>query len=98
MNANAIEFENVTKTFRIHHEKINTVFEHISSIFNRQNYFERLAVLSDVSFTVKQGEMFGIIGRNGAGKTTLLRLIANIFRADKGIVRTSGSIIPLIQL
>jgi len=98
MDANAIEFENVTKSFRIHHEKINTVFEHVTSIFNRQNQFERLRVLNDVSFTVKQGEMFGIIGRNGAGKTTLLRLIANIFRADKGNVRTNGSVIPLIQL
>ena len=98
MDANAIEFENVTKSFRIHHEKINSVFEHVSNIFNRQNQFERLTVLNNVSFTVKQGEMFGIIGRNGVGKTTLLRLIANIFRADKGIVRTSGSIIPLIQL
>ncbi|MFY3742037.1 MAG: lipopolysaccharide transport system ATP-binding protein [Candidatus Nitrosomirales archaeon] len=98
MDANAIEFENVTKSFRIHHEKINSVFEHVSNIFNRQNQFERLTVLNDVSFTVKQGEMFGIIGRNGVGKTTLLRLIANIFKADKGIVRTNGSIIPLIQL
>jgi lipopolysaccharide transport system ATP-binding protein len=98
MNDNAIEFENVTKSFRIHHERINTVFEHIANIFNRQNQFERLTVLNDISFTVKHGEMFGIVGRNGAGKTTLLRLIANIFRPDKGIVRTNGSVIPLIQL
>lgn len=98
MNANAIEFENVTKHFRIHHEKRNTVFEHMTNIFNRSDHFEQLTVLNGVSFSVKRGEMFGIIGRNGAGKTTLLRLIAGIFKPDSGIIRTNGNVIPLLEL
>ncbi len=98
MDVCAVELENVTKNFRIYHEKRNTVFEHMTNIFNRSNHFEELTVLKDVSFSVKQGEMFGVIGRNGAGKTTLLRLIAGIFKPDKGIIRTNGSIIPLLEL
>ncbi|MFQ5941339.1 MAG: ABC transporter ATP-binding protein [Nitrososphaerales archaeon] len=98
MDESAIKFENVTKNFRIHHERRNTVFEHMANIFNRSNHFEELTVLNDVSFGVKQGEMFGIIGRNGAGKSTLLRLIAGIFKPDSGIIRTNGDVIPLLEL
>ncbi len=98
MNANAIEFEHLTKQFRIYHEKRNSLFEHITNIFDRNKHFEELTILNDLSFSVNKGEMFGIIGRNGAGKTTLLKLIAGILKPDRGIVRINGMVIPLLEL
>lgn len=46
--------------------------------------------LNNISFSIPQGEIFGVLGRNGAGKTTLLRTIAGIIKPDKGKVRTFG--------
>ena len=46
--------------------------------------YKRRAVLSDVSFEVRQGEALAVVGENGAGKTTLLRICAGAVRADSG--------------
>lgn len=42
-------------------------------------------VLNDVSFSVAEGEIYGLIGKNGAGKTTLMNIISGIMSADKGV-------------
>lgn len=46
--------------------------------------------LQDVSFTVPQGSIMGLIGENGAGKTTTLRLILNMIRRDSGTINVFG--------
>ena len=57
-----------------------------TSFFQKKRHSETLQALDDVSFNVKHGEIFGIIGRNGDGKTTLLRIISKIYSADSGSV------------
>ena len=52
--------------------------------------FGDVAAVSDVSFTVRRGEMFGLIGPDGAGKTTTLRMVLGLLKADGGSVRTCG--------
>jgi ABC-2 type transport system ATP-binding protein len=52
--------------------------------------FEGVAALDDVSFEVRRGEMFGVIGPDGAGKTTLLRLICGLLQPARGTVRLFG--------
>ena len=54
--------------------------------------------LRHVSFTVKQGETIGIIGRNGSGKSTLLRVIAGIYPPDEGAVSVEGEVSTLFSL
>jgi lipopolysaccharide transport system ATP-binding protein len=54
--------------------------------------------LRGVSLTVDSGEALGILGRNGSGKSTLLRLLAGIYRPDRGRVLTRGRIASLIEL
>lgn len=54
--------------------------------------------LDNVSFSVKRGEVVGIIGRNGCGKSTLLRVIAGIFSPDQGKCRSAGKISLLAGL
>ncbi|MBP7765804.1 MAG: ABC transporter ATP-binding protein [Deltaproteobacteria bacterium] len=53
--------------------------------------FGGLAAVSDVSFSVKEGEVVGLIGPNGAGKTTLLNLICGIYKPDRGSIRFDGT-------
>jgi len=46
--------------------------------------------LKNVSFSVEEGELFGIIGPNGAGKTTLLKILVGLFRPSMGVVEVFG--------
>ena len=52
--------------------------------------YGRVKALSDVSFSVSKGEVFGLIGPDGAGKTTLFRILATLLLADKGKARVDG--------
>ncbi len=92
-----ITVTNLWKTFRIPHEKRDTFFESIKGIFKRQQY-EELVALRDINFTVKKGDVMGIIGANGSGKSTLLSTIANIIRPTKGSVKVNGKITPFLAL
>lgn len=60
-------------------------------IKNLKKTFGSLTAVDEVSFTIQDGEIMGIIGQNGAGKTTVFRLILNFLTADKGIVLWNGS-------
>ncbi|PID52805.1 MAG: hypothetical protein CR972_00105 [Candidatus Moraniibacteriota bacterium] len=93
----AISAHHVSKKFRIPHEKVDTIRGVAVSAFKKNSYEEFLA-LDDVSFDVKKGEFFGIIGRNGGGKSTLLKILANIYTADTGQVKINGRISPFLEL
>jgi ABC-type polysaccharide/polyol phosphate transport system ATPase subunit len=54
--------------------------------------------LDDLSFSVEQGEVLGIIGHNGAGKSTMLKLLANISKPSSGSIQVQGKIAPLIEV
>jgi ABC-2 type transport system ATP-binding protein len=54
--------------------------------------------LRGVSFTVRQGEAIGVIGRNGQGKSTLLKLVAEVVLPDEGVVRVGEGVAPLIEI
>jgi len=94
----ALKVKDVWKNFRIYHEKRNSVFESLTGWFSKKKYYEDLDVLKGISFEVKKGEMFGIVGPNGCGKTTLLRIISRVYQADQGQVEVYGNLIPFLSL
>jgi lipopolysaccharide transport system ATP-binding protein len=98
MSENSISVKNVSKNFRLYHEKRTTLYESITGSVNRKPHYETLQVLDNVSFNVKKGESFGIVGRNGSGKTTLLRILSHIYQPDDGSVETNGTVVPVLAL
>lgn len=96
----AISVKNVYKSFRLPHEQHSGIKSAILSIFkkNRKRGYETQQVLEDISFDIKKGEFFGIVGRNGSGKSTLLKLISEIYIPDKGEIQVNGKLTPFIEL
>jgi ABC-type polysaccharide/polyol phosphate transport system ATPase subunit len=93
----AIEVRNLAKTFQLPGHKVDTIKERVVHPFARQES-QALPALRDVSFEVRRGEFFGIVGRNGSGKSTLLKLLAGIYEADAGRIRMAGTLAPFIEL
>ena len=92
-----VSVEGVRKTFRVPTHRVNTFKERALHPL-RMNSYHTLLALDDVSFEIRQGEFFGILGRNGSGKSTLLKLLASIYRADGGRIRLGGRLAPFIEL
>jgi lipopolysaccharide transport system ATP-binding protein len=97
-----ISAEALWKRFKIPHERRTTVVEHAAgalSILGGSRYsYEEFWALKDVSFHLEHGESLGVIGPNGSGKSTLLKIVAGVMRPDKGIVRKSGVLAPVLEL
>jgi len=93
----AIQVEGLSKTFRIPTHRVDSLKERVVRPFAKPDYRE-LHALRGISFEIRQGEFFGIVGRNGSGKSTLLKLLASIYRADAGTIRIAGRLAPFIEL
>lgn len=87
---------NVSKIFNMYNSPIDKLKEAFS-LTGKVRHSEFYA-LTDLSFSVKKGEILGIMGRNGAGKSTLLKIITGILEPTKGTVEVSGRISSLLEL
>jgi ABC-type polysaccharide/polyol phosphate transport system ATPase subunit len=94
----AIRVEHVTQKFRVIHERPDTLRELFSKFLRHTVQYHVFEAVKNVSFTIREGEMVGIIGRNGSGKSTLLKLIAGVYKPTSGRVEVKGSIAPLLEL
>lgn len=91
MSANAIEINNISKEFYVNYGA-KTLFKQLCNTINRSRVEDKIVALKDIDFSVKKGEIFGVIGPNGSGKTTLLKIIAGIIQASNGSVAVWGEI------
>lgn len=92
-----INVDHLSKVFRIPHEKRDTLFAAVTGLMRSTNY-EIFSAINDVSFTVEEGEMFGVIGQNGSGKSTLLKILSHIMRPTSGIVDVKKPVTPFLEL
>ena len=95
---NAVELRNIEMHFNMSKEKLESLKEYFLKFMKRQLYFEDFVALDNISFDIKKGDVFGIVGLNGCGKSTTLKVISGILKPTKGTVETCGTIAPLIEL
>jgi ABC-2 type transport system ATP-binding protein len=93
----AIKVEGLSKAFRLPTQRVDSLKERVVHPFQAGD-FRELRALNKISFDVRQGEFFGIVGRNGSGKSTLLKLLASIYRPDSGRILMAGRLAPFIEL
>lgn len=95
-----VNVNKVVKDFSLNAEKTSSLKAGVLSVFKtkRSRKDDVYRALDGVSFDVKKGEFFGIVGRNGSGKSTLLKIISGIYQPDNGSVATTGKLVPFIEL
>ena len=93
-----VKVDHVSMIFNMASEQLNSLKEYAIQIARRKLFFEGFTALDDVSFEVKKGDVFGIIGTNGSGKSTMLKIIAGVLEPTKGTCEINGNIAPLIEL
>jgi ABC-type polysaccharide/polyol phosphate transport system ATPase subunit len=101
----ALKVENMGVRFKLSHMRETTLKDTIVQFFMKkrsglsiQSEGEDIFwALRNVSFTIQEGEFFGVIGHNGAGKSTLLQILTGIYKPDEGTVKRTGRI-GLLQL
>ncbi len=94
----AIIVRNVKKQFKIPLDKTSGIKQLIVNFYKRKKGYRQLKALDGISFEVKKGEFFGVVGRNGSGKSTLLKILAGVYNPDHGNVQVNGSLTPFIEL
>jgi lipopolysaccharide transport system ATP-binding protein len=67
-------------------------------IYNTSNSNSNFWALNNVSFEVKKGEVFGVIGKNGAGKSTLLKILSRVTLPTEGFIKAKGRIASLLEV
>lgn len=95
--APVIKLQNVTKTFKLPHERRDTFKDHLFNFWRPRTY-EIIKAADNISLSIQPGEFIGIIGPNGSGKSTLLKLIAGVLYPDSGEITVRGRISPFLEL
>jgi len=100
----AIKVENLSKCYQIYDKPRDRLLQGIMPSLQRfagrqpKQYCKEFWALRGVSFEIKRGEAFGVVGRNGSGKSTLLQLIAGTLMPTEGSVAVNGRIAALLEL
>jgi lipopolysaccharide transport system ATP-binding protein len=92
----SVEFQSVSKSYPIYESPGDRLKELLT--LNRRRCHKDFWALRDVSFAIRRGETFCVVGENGAGKSTLLQLVAGILPASHGAVNVNGRVSALLEL
>jgi ABC-2 type transport system ATP-binding protein len=95
---NVIAVKNVGLKYVIRHGRATTLKEAAISAIKGISLDVTVNSLTDINFTVDQGEVLAIIGHNGAGKSSLLKLIARVLPPTSGVIKVNGSVAPILAL
>lgn len=93
-----IDVDHVTVRFNLSNQKVDNLKEYVIKVLKRELLFQEFLAVKDVSFQVRAGEAWGLVGTNGSGKSTMLKAISGILKPYKGSITVNGSVAPLIEL
>ena len=94
----AIDVKNVTIRFNLANQRVDNLKEYFIKIVKKELMFQEFLAVKNVSFQIKKGEAWGIIGTNGSGKSTLLKAISGVIKPYRGKITVNGGVAPLIEL
>lgn len=92
----AVEVDEVWKSFRLYKERNQSLKSAIMR--GRKSVHEDFWALKGVSFDVRHGETFGLVGDNGSGKSTLLKCMARILIPNRGAITIPGRVAALLEV
>lgn len=93
-----IDVRDVTIRFNLSSEKIDNLKEYFVKLVKRELLFQEFLAVKNVSFQIKKGEAWGLVGSNGSGKSTILKAICGVLKPYKGEIICNGNISPLLEL
>ncbi len=95
-NKPAISVESLSKVFRLYPTRRSRMLELAHPL--RRKFHKKFHVLKNISFTVDQGEVLGLIGQNGSGKSTILKILASVVTPTSGSIVCNGRVTALLEL
>ena len=93
-----IDVDHVTIRFNLSNQKVDNLKEYFVKLLKRELMFQEFLAVKDVSFQVREGEAWALVGTNGSGKSTMLKAISRILKPYKGSISVNGTVAPLIEL
>ena len=93
-----INVDHVTIRFNLANQKVDNLKEYFVKLLKRELMFQEFLAVKDVSFQVREGEAWALVGSNGSGKSTMLKAISRILKPYKGSISVNGTVAPLIEL
>jgi ABC-type polysaccharide/polyol phosphate transport system ATPase subunit len=93
---NAVEFDHVSKNYALYNKPGDRLKELLTG--GRRSYHRDFHAVRDLTFAIKRGEVFCIVGENGSGKSTTLQLIAGIMQPTSGSIAVNGRVSALLEL
>jgi lipopolysaccharide transport system ATP-binding protein len=95
-NKTAIQVHNLSKVYKLYDKHIDRLKEAINPF--KRKYHRPFYALKNIDFSIKKGEILGIVGQNGAGKSTLVKIVTGILTPTDGHCDVKGRVAPLLSL
>lgn len=93
-----VDVRDVSMVFNVASERLTNLKEYFIKLARRELMFKEFRALDGISFEVRRGDVFGLVGTNGSGKSTMLKIIAGVLEPTEGSCVVRGNIAPLIEL
>jgi len=91
-----ITVKNLQKFYKLYKSPLDRIKESLS--LSKKKYHKIFLANNNISFSIKKGEVVGIIGKNGSGKSTLLKILSGVLTPSSGYVKLNGKVTAMLEL